>query len=191
MPMIARKFGTFRGAVRLVLSYAEVALGIASIRRPALCSVKRLVFVCHGNICRSAYAAELARRGGAEVASFGLSTRSGKAAHPPIVAAAAARGLDLSAHRATALADYEPREGDYLLAMETRHLRTLSTDERLRDLPRGLLGAYAPFPVPHLHDPYEIDEAYLPACLDRIESAVAVLCDRFAAGKERRRDLST
>ena len=179
---IVRRFGTLRGAARLMLSYAELGLGMASVRKPKTGAVRRLVFVCHGNICRSAYAAELARLHGAEVASFGLSTQSGKPAHPPIVAAAAGRGIDLSAHRATALADYEPHKGDYLLAMETRHLRRLAADERLRHLPRGLLGGYAPWPIPHLHDPYEIDETYLPACLDRIEGAVRRLCDRLSGG---------
>jgi protein-tyrosine phosphatase len=68
-----------------------------------------------------------------------------------------------------------PQAGDYLLAMETRQLRRLARDARLAQLPRGLLGADASPPVPHLHDPYALDPAYMLTCLKRIESAVARL----------------
>jgi protein-tyrosine phosphatase len=62
----------------LALSYAELATGLAGQLPPDPARVRRLVFVCHGNICRSAYAHVLARRAGARVASFGLSTATGK-----------------------------------------------------------------------------------------------------------------
>jgi protein-tyrosine phosphatase len=172
---IATRFGTWRGLVRLLLAYAEVGLRIAPLRKPKPEGVKRLVFVCHGNICRSAYADVLARKFGASASSFGLSTSTGKAAHPPIVAIADARNLDLSDHLTTAGEDYQPRPGDYLLAMEVRHLRKLAAIPALKDIPRGLLGSYGRFPVPHLHDPYKLSPAYAEVCISRIEGAVAGL----------------
>jgi protein-tyrosine phosphatase len=135
--------------------------------------------VCHGNICRSAYAHVLAKRAGARVASFGLSTSSGKGAHPPVVAMAARRGVNLGGHLSTDIGDFVAEDGDLLLAMETRHLRRLAADPALSHLPRLLLGTFARPPVPHLHDPYELDEAYLPVCLTRIERAVAALVRRY------------
>jgi protein-tyrosine phosphatase len=179
IPVITRRFATARGAMRLVLSYAELATGLAGQLPPDPAKVRRLVFVCHGNICRSAYAHVLARRAGAKVASFGLSTSSGKSAHPPVVAMAARRGVNMTAHRATDIDDFVPQEGDLLLAMETRHLRKLAAEPSVAHLPRMLLGAYARPPVPHLHDPYGEDEAYLPMCLTRIERAVAALVRRY------------
>ena len=175
----ARQFGTWRGALRLVLAHAEVAIGQAAIVPPDPAQVRRLVFVCHGNICRSAYADGLARRAGMNVASFGLSTSSGKAACPLVAQQAQARGLDLSDHRTTRAEDYLPLPGDYLLGMETRHLRKLAADPRTAGLPRGLLGSYATPAVPHLHDPYKLDPAYMDVCLDRIERAVAALATRY------------
>lgn len=177
--MLDERFGTWRGAVRLALAYAEVGTGLAPVRKPDPQRVRRLVFVCHGNICRSAFAQAAARARGANAASFGLSTVSGKPAHAPVVACAKAFGLDLSDHRTTALGDFVPEEGDYLLAMEVRHLRALAADERLAHLPRALLGSFAAVPVPHLHDPFELNGRYLEVCLRRIGSAVNGLSRAF------------
>jgi len=179
IPVITRRFGTLRGAMRLMLSYGELAAGLSGQRKPDPGEVRRLVFVCHGNICRSAYAHVLAKRAGARVASFGLSTSTGRSAHAPMIALAAQRGVNMTAHRATDIDDFVPQEGDLLLAMETRHLRKLAAEPSVAHLPRMLLGAYARPPAPHLHDPYDEDEAYLPMCLTRIERAVAALVRRY------------
>ena len=179
IPVITRRFATPRGAMRLALSYGEVALGLSGERKPDPGEVRRLVFVCHGNICRSAYADVLARRAGANVASFGLSTATGRPAHEPVLELAATRGVDMSMHRATDIDDFVPMEGDLLLAMETRHARLLATAPTVSHLPRLLLGAFGSPPVPHLHDPYDEDESYLPTCLTRIERAVAALVRSF------------
>lgn len=177
--MIARSFGTFRGLVRLALSFAEVWGGRAGINAPDNASVRRLVFVCHGNICRSAFAHQLAAAQGLRVASFGLSTSSGKPAHGPAIASAAVLGHDLASHRSLALEDYVPEPGDLLLAMETRQLRRIAGVPRLAHLPRGLLGLYAQPRFPHLHDPYQLSESYMTACLRRIETAIPVLARTF------------
>jgi len=176
---LSSRFGTARGLVRLTLAYAELGLGLGAVRAGEPEQVRRLVFVCHGNICRSAFAERLARDAGMAAASFGLSTASGKPAHPPLAALAAGRGHDLSAHLSTAQEDYEPLDGDLLLAMETRHLRLLARHPRFAPLPRGLLGLHCRPPVPHLHDPYRLSDAYTLACLRRIESAIPVLRRRY------------
>ena len=175
---LTRRFGTARGLARLLLSYGQAAL-LLPRRVPDPWSVRRLVFVCQGNICRSAYAEEASRARGLAAASFGLSTLSGKPAYPPAVAAAAVLGRDLSAHRTTRREDFEPRPGDLLLAMEVRQLGRLAADPALAGAPRDLLGLWARPPVPHLHDPYGLDPAYMATCLARIETAVEALARAF------------
>src|SRR3546814_2718419 len=83
---IDARFGTTRGVVRLMLSYGETALGLASIRAPEADEVRRLVFVCHGNICRSAFADVAADEAGLNTDSFGLSDVHGAPAHPTVIA---------------------------------------------------------------------------------------------------------
>ena len=178
MGAVSDRFGTARGFVRLALSWPESLPGINQARPPRG-EVLRLVFVCHGNICRSAYADVLAKSLGAETASFGLSTTSGKPAHPPIAALAQQAGLSLAEHRTTARPDYIPQDGDLLLAMEHRHLRKLAADPRLSELPRVLLGTFASPPLPHLHDPYQLGPAYMARCLARIDGAVRRLVTRY------------
>lgn len=178
MRAISDRFGSTRGLVRLALAWPESLPGL-SYARPPRGEVRRLVFVCHGNICRSAYADVLAKSLGAQSASFGLSTTSGLPAHPPIAALAEAAGLSLAAHRTTTREAFVPRAGDLLLAMEHRHLRKLAGDPPLRGLPRLLLGSFASPPLPHLHDPFEHDGAYMARCLARIDDAVRRLVARY------------
>lgn len=180
---IVRRFGTARGMVRLVLSHAEVALRQAGIVNTDPASIRRLVFVCHGNICRSAFAERLARDRGLRAVSFGLSTSSGLGAHPPVIEAAKALGVELSAHRTTRSEDYVPEPGDLLLAMEARQLRRIAVMADFADRPRTLLGLYARPRTPHLHDPFGLDDAYLGTCLKHIESAVINLGSEFPGAR--------
>jgi protein-tyrosine phosphatase len=179
MSVITSRFGTARGLIRLGLSYCEVALGLAAIRQPDPATVRRLVFVCHGNICRSAFADVAAQTMGLRTASFGLSTDAGRPAYPLTVSVARQMGIDMAGHRAVEVKDFVPQPGDLVLAMEARQLRWLAKNPALGTVPRTLLGLYASPVVPHLHDPYDIGAAYMPVCLRRIESAVANLAKTF------------
>lgn len=180
---VARRFGTFRGLVRLALSYPEIALGRAAIVPPDPARVQRLVFVCQGNICRSAFADVLARAQGLNAISFGLSTSVGLGAHYPALCAAATLGIDLAAHRTSRAEDYVPQPGDLLLAMEVRQLRRLRAHLRLGDLPRTLLGLYASPRAPHLHDPFGLGDAYMKMCFERIVSAITNLQAAFPGAR--------
>src|SRR4051812_1003209 len=72
---INRRYGTYRGLIRLLLAQAESKAGtLGSLTHPALNRTRRFVFVCSGNICRSCFADTVARSLGLPSASFGLST---------------------------------------------------------------------------------------------------------------------
>jgi protein-tyrosine phosphatase len=177
--MIDRNFGTFRGLVRLGLAYGQVAIGAAKIQKPEKSDVRRLVFVCHGNICRSAFADLYAKQLGINCASFGLSTSSNMPAHDFASQIAAEMGVPMESHLTTNLDDFKPQEGDLLLAMEVRHLWKIASVPKLASFPRTLLGLYANGPFPHLHDPYQLTPLYMPVCLSRVQSAVVRLKDEF------------
>ncbi|MGK4582197.1 low molecular weight protein-tyrosine-phosphatase [Kitasatospora sp. HPMI-4] len=90
---------------------------------------RRILAVCLGNHCRSPVAAAvLARRGGeaVEVRSAGLLDRwVGRAAHPGMIAAAAARGYDLTGHRGTLISPELLEWADTVLAMDHSVLEAL------------------------------------------------------------------
>ncbi len=177
--MINRQFGTWRGLIRLCLTRLELLVGLGSVNLKSQFPIRRLVFVCHGNICRSAFAAAIAHSAGINASSFGLSTSSGESAHGPAIKAAAALGVDLTHHRTTTVEDYSAQPGDLLLAMETRQLRRISAHPKLAKMPRTLLGLYTDPSYPHLHDPYELDPNYMETCLNRIASSIGNLKTAF------------
>src|SRR5438128_12633633 len=80
-----------------------------------------ILFVCHGNICRSPLAAALLRRALSRqevaVASAGFSD-PGRPAPAEAVAAASRYGVDLSAHRSQLLTPDRARGADLVVAMD-------------------------------------------------------------------------
>lgn len=176
---IDARFGTWRGLVRLLLAHAERAAGRLrpfELHDPQ--AVRRVVFVCLGNICRSAYAEQVARAEGLHTASLGLSTTTGAGSPAPALAAAARQLLPMDAHRARDWTDFTVQPGDLLLVMEVRQAHELT--RRLgarRDVQVALLGNWCSPPFPHLHDPFTLSDAYFDTCFTRVRQAVARLAN--------------
>jgi protein-tyrosine phosphatase len=171
--------GTWRGLVRAGLAQGEYAVGRVDrfLRPPS--QVQRLVFVCLGNINRSAFGDRLARSLGVHSCSIGLSTSTGAPATALARQTAPAFGVDLEPHRATDLSDYQHQPGDLLLAMEIRHAHRLAA----RGLPAGsvvLLGHWAAPHRIHLHDPHTLSPAYFRTCFTLINGAVHGLVRELA-----------
>ncbi len=92
-------------------------------------TVRAILFVCLGNICRSPTAeavfARMADRAGLRVALDSAGTGDwhiGEPPHPPMVAAARARGYDLSALRARQLVAEDFSRFDRIFVMDRRNL---------------------------------------------------------------------
>ncbi len=172
--------GTHRGWVRLKLANAEYVAGRLErwtrIREPV---VRRIVFVCLGNINRSAFAHETALRLGVEACSLGLSTATGSPAFETAIRTAARFGVSLDAHRATDLGDHEPRDGDLLAAMEVRHVKRL-LDAGFAPESIVLLGRWASPMRLHIHDPHTLSDAYYRTCFSILDSAVRNLAAELA-----------
>lgn len=172
-------FGTFRGFVRLVLG--ELAFVSGSLQpfvevRPE--QVRRLVFVCLGNINRSAFGHAVAAGLGVRVASIGLSTTTGAPAFEKAISTAPVYGASLAEHRATDFTDYSYQPGDLLLAMEVRHAHELVR----RGIPASavlLLGHWARPHRIHIHDPHQHTDQYFRTCFAIIHSAVVNLVDEL------------
>lgn len=177
----SKSHGTERGYVRHCLALLEFYCGrVQQFSQIRWDKVDRVVFVCLGNICRSAYAHQflLDQSSEVEVVSVGLSTTTGVAANPQAIKSAAERGVDLTSHRATDISQLDVRSGDLFLVMEIRQARRLQ--ERLQqpqyqhftNLQVGLLGTLCRPPRPHLHDPFSLSPDYFQTCFSYIEDAV-------------------
>ena len=175
-------FGTSRGLVRALLAELEYFAGtVDEFVRVEPKSVRRLVFVCLGNINRSAFGDALARQLGAATASFGLSTTTGAPAFHKAIGIAPSFGVSLADHRATDFTDYRYQDGDLLLAMEIRHARALLA----RGIPPGrvvLLGHWGSPRRIHLHDPHVLSDRYFDTCFTLLHSATRRLVAELRAG---------
>ena len=170
--VIDANHGTWRGLIRATLAQCEFVLGRLTVHtQPDATLVDRLVFVCLGNINRSAFAEKVAHTLGANTVSIGLSTTTGAPAFHKAVKTAPQFGIELSDHRATDIRDYSFRPTDLLLVMEIRHARRLIS----RGIPAqsiALLGHWASPHRIHLHDPHILSDAYFRTCFTLIRSAV-------------------
>lgn len=89
--------------------------------------MKRVVFVCHGNICRSPMLERVARREGAgmdvEFTSAGVSAEElGNPIDPRAVRVMRAAGYETDDHRAHQISAREIRDADLVIAAETHHV---------------------------------------------------------------------
>ena len=140
-----------------------------------------LLFVCHGNICRSPYAAKALERllgdgSGVRVESAGF-VGPGRSAPPEGVTVGAARGVDLSRHRAKLLGPPDVLTADLVVVMDPWQRRAVSAlygrDERdivvLGDLDPG------PIETRAILDPVEQPASAFEASYERIDRCLKEL----------------
>jgi protein-tyrosine-phosphatase len=114
--------------------------------RRALASARKVLFLCYGNINRSALAQAYAqhRHGGrAEFSSAGFHAPAGRPADPAMVSAAAQRQVDLARSASRTLDAAMVAEADVIFAMELSHLDRLLHEHPAARGKAFLLGAAA------------------------------------------------
>ena len=177
------------GGPRHILKYYVSRLrdmlgGFRALRDVDWTRVKRLVFVCRGNICRSPYAEMLARRAGLAAVSFGLIAKAGSPANPDAIENAAACGIDLAQHRSQRGEDVDIGPGDLLIGMELWHATALQRMAKKKNAQVTLLGLWSTPSYPYIHDPYGHREAYFQTCFSVIETSVVGMAKHTALGSQ-------
>lgn len=138
---------------------------------------QRILFVCLGNIIRSAFAAELLRarslgRPHLRLRSAGLDATPDRPADPTAVQRARRFGVNLSAHRTPRLDRSDIEEADVLLAMEidqVMEIRRLFPQYRHTVYLFGCLTDEGPLDVA---DPVYAPKDVFEACFERIDRGV-------------------
>jgi len=164
---------------------------------PSLAPSDVVVFVCHGNIIRSALAEALTRHHAAaagvrcdQVVSAGMSARPGREADPRAVAAGRELGVDLAAHRAQPLTGALADRASVIYVMDRLNEAKLlarypQASSKIRRL--GALATTEEGDV--IADPYVLDAAAVAAVAKRIDRAtraiVAELARRARANVDR------
>jgi len=134
-------------------------------------SVERLVFVCKGNICRSAYAEAVARSLGVKSVSCGIDTQNGVPADDDAIRVAKSKGIYLKGHTTISLQSMNFNKSDLLIVMETWQAEYLQ--QKLGGEYRcTLLGLWGNPKKPHIHDPHGASDSYFEQCFNFIEDSV-------------------
>src|SRR5688572_517050 len=163
---VSDRYGRKQGWLRHHLARTvDVMGGYRHFRNVNFGGVQRLVYVCKGNICRSAYAEAKTRSMGLNAASFGLSADPSSRADPTAVRIARGMSLDLLTHRVRTLSQLHLQSGDLLVAMEPWQARAVLQSLSSESGPQvTLLGLWANRPRPHIEDPYGLSEGYYLSC---------------------------
>lgn len=141
--------------------------------------IDRLIFVCHGNICRSPLAEYAARSEGLSSESFGLSCSDGHPADPRAVGYAKSCNLDLSAHRTRNIRAYSPLPGDLVVVMEPSHLDQASAHLNGR-AQLTLAGIWLAGARPYIHDPFCASDIFFMKCESQVIMAANAIKEKLA-----------
>lgn len=178
---IKNRYGSKRGLVRFALYQLLRIMGFyRSLKKIDFAQVQRLVFVCHGNICRSPLGEAVAHKQGFAALSFGLSTQGDAPADPRAITWAEAHGYDLTQHRTMRVDQYQPQVGDLLIGMEPKHIHALTMEFAQAPVQITLAGLWLNSPITYLHDPYNTDQKYFSRCETFVASATDELIKRLS-----------
>lgn len=144
--------------------------------------VKRLVFVCKGNICRSPYAEARARIARVEAISCGITAAPGAAADPSALRNGFLRDVDLSSHRSRRLDQVELDAADLLVTMDDGQ-RTQAADAASRSgaqWTRAASWVSLYNGVDRIADPFGRDDVDFQRAFELIDDVVACMAQELA-----------
>ena len=169
--------GTSQLSDKLFLRRQQKAWRRGDVSR-ALAGAQSVLFICYGNINRSALADLLTRAYaedvGVAVVSAGFHSVEGRSADPVMVEVAAGHGHDLGVSRSTTLTPELLRECDVIFAMEKSHIDKLREMDPAAPAKTWLLGAHPGRGQsgPEIGDPYGRSRETYERCYRQVASAV-------------------
>ena len=175
---IRNNYGSKRGLLNYAKYQAKYHLGFYKKYQVIDWNrVERLVFVCHGNICRSPLGEYYARSLGANVESCGLACGNDHPADPRAIGYAENINLDMTAHKTRNISNMDFAESDLIVVMEPAHVLALDR-HRLGGAQVTMAGIWHPRPRVYIHDPYSSSGGYFSACELAVTEATEVIVGR-------------
>lgn len=145
--------------------------------------VKRLVFICAGNICRSPLAEAAAIKEGFDAVSYGLLCRGGDKADPRAVLYANKIELNLQRHITQNIEKCEIKPGDLIIGMEPVHLEQAKAAMKMPNVQYTLAGLWLDERTPYIHDPYNTNDVFFDRCEEKIVLSARILAKKAITAK--------
>lgn len=176
----ARHYGSRRGLVRATWYRMRYLFGsYQAYNKIDWSSVERLVFICKGNICRSAFAEAVAHSYGIDAISCGLDTIEDAPANTNAISAAKQLGFDLDGHVTRPIMYLVLKKTDLLIAMEPWQLEFLKKN-LCRNHQYTLLGLWSNPILPYIQDPYNASQNYFNKCFMYINESVYAISKKLS-----------
>lgn len=139
--------------------------------------VKRIIFVCKGNICRSPYAELKAEKLGLKAISVGIDADGKSNADEIATKISAQRGLDISIHKSRKIDHAEYSASDLIVCMEPWHAEAVSKykNQLELDCQITLLGLWCSSRKVVIRDPYGQSTETFSDCFDLIDDALLTI----------------
>jgi len=176
---IKNNFGSKRGLLNTLKYQCMYYFGFYKAQKNVDWSkVKRLVFLCHGNICRSPLGEYYANSLKVNAISCGLHCQNEFNADPRTIEYGEQLQLDMSGHKTTNIGQIVLSEGDLIIAMEPKHIEELE----LHDTGQAqltLAGLWLNKSRPYIHDPFSVNKEYFSVCEGMVVSATGAIIKRI------------
>jgi protein-tyrosine-phosphatase/predicted ATP-grasp superfamily ATP-dependent carboligase len=144
-----------------------------------------IVFLCHGNICRSPLAAALAenKQSGVAIDSAGFHEQTGRSCPQKILRIGTAFGIDLSSHRSVRITRDQLANADLVIAMDLENLNRLRQEFPEMANRTTLLGLFGRPETLAIADPYLADEAASNRICEQVREGVEGMASWLTQGK--------
>jgi protein-tyrosine phosphatase len=165
---LRNEYGSLKGTARYYFYRFLTQIGLyKKYYRINFADVKRLVFICSGNICRSPLAEYVAKQRGANVLSYGLHCRGGDPVDSRVIAFARLHNINMEKHITTNIKNYKPQKQDLLVAMEPSHIAQLQNLFPEHNQITSL-ALWHHKPSIYLHDPFSCPIDFFNKCEQKV-----------------------
>ncbi len=136
-----------------------------------------VLFLCLGNVCRSPFAAAVARERlhGVNIESAGFLHHDGRLSPPHVVATAQSLGFDLSAAQARRVSAEQIAAASLVVCMDARHLQLMAIEFPEAMGKTTLLGLFEAGGPVEMLDPYDLSAAATRAVFQQMLKAIDAL----------------
>ncbi len=146
--------------------------------------VKRIIFLCTGNVCRSAFAEWYAKKHNTSIEFMSYGTDAQEGRKPHFMASYVGKksfNVEMLKHKTSNIRNHNFRDDDLVIGMEPSQLAAIKEEMKENGAQCTLLGLWIKKPTPLLFDPYDMGEEQFIECFNLIREAIDNIIEKINA----------